>query len=260
MDDVQDVSNEDIADGHIRKYTAIGKQKPHQVHGDLKPGEKRILKINAYGKLNWYSFLISTGATVTIQYGSVEPNSAESVFYTRTLAVPILITIGRPLHLRNADYLLVTHESENMSDPEKIQEHSTIERRMSELPKLPLSSKSSYFFLTFDLSNTWNEPFDVSFQLYDEDDPTEISAQSTVVVHAGATKRIILPIKRILLEKHIAESAVPLPEGQQFIASKTAFVGETLRRALFWYKQALIGDLVVHGKLAAFWSCVDLLI
>jgi Transport protein Trs120 or TRAPPC9, TRAPP II complex subunit len=78
------------------------------------------------------------------------------------------------------------------------------------------------------------------------------------MLHAGVTKRIILPVKKIELAKEITDQAIPTPAWKQFLAANHSAVGETMRRALFWYREALIGDLTSRGRIGVHWSCVYL--
>lgn len=48
---------------------------------------------------------------------------------------------------------------------------------------------------------------------------------------------------------------VPTPIGKQFIATNDSHLGETVRRALFWYREELFGGLEKQGRIVAHWKC-----
>lgn len=128
------------------------------------------------------------------------------------------------------------------------------------------STGPDYFIFTFDISNESIEPLKVKFDIYDGqkiklilDDISDLPESScTTVIHTGVTKRIILPIKKIELLKSVAEKPIPTPPWKQFIASKNSVLGETLRRALFWYRETIIGNFETRGRIVATWSCVHI--
>jgi hypothetical protein len=80
------------------------------------------------------------------------------------------------------------------------------------------------------------------------------------MIHAGVTKRIILYVKKIIISKELTDKPIPTPAWKQFIASQNSVIGETKRRALFWYREALIGALSVRGRIVANWSCVIIIV
>lgn len=82
----------------------------------------------------------------------------------------------------------------------------------------------------------------------------------STVVHPGFSKRVILPIKRIFIPVDIAEGGIPVPEWKQFVIGKSGKLSieeEKRRRALFWYKEALIGGIGGGGRINAKWSYVS---
>jgi hypothetical protein len=84
------------------------------------------------------------------------------------------------------------------------------------------------------------------------------AATCMTMIHAGVTKRIILYVKKIIIPKELTDKPIPTPAWKQFIASQNSVLGETKRRALFWYREALIGGLGTQGRILANWSCVKI--
>ena len=67
-----------------------------------------------------------------------------------------------------------------------------------------------------------------------------------------------MPVRKVFLEKSLSEREIPTPTWKQFIATENAIRGETMRRALFWYREALIGGIETRGRIVASWSAVHL--
>jgi hypothetical protein len=114
------------------------------------------------------------------------------------------------------------------------------------------------FLLTFDLHNEWDEPFKVVFDIFNDENDTNPTDSSTTIIHAGVTKRIILPISKIQLPKDMAKKPIPTAPGKQFVVSRSSQeYPEGLARALFWYKEELVGGLERRGRLVMRWSCTN---
>jgi hypothetical protein len=81
------------------------------------------------------------------------------------------------------------------------------------------------------------------------------TASTTTIVHAGVTKRVILPISKIDIDKNASSQPIPTLPGKQFLVSENS-AEEGLNRALFWYRESLIGGLEHRGKLIVRWAFV----
>ncbi|KAJ3384042.1 hypothetical protein HDU92_003791 [Lobulomyces angularis] len=124
------------------------------------------------------------------------------------------------------------------------------------MKNLPSSAAKDYCLLTFDLRNVWSHPFEVQFEIY-EDESNNIKYSFSTVVHSNSVKRVILPIKRLWLPKEVVEAAIPIPDWKQFVVGKTqkfSDVEEKKRRSLFWYKEYLIGGLNKRGRIVSKWT------
>lgn len=76
------------------------------------------------------------------------------------------------------------------------------------------------------------------------------------ILHAGVTKRIILLISRIELSRYATQQPIPTPAGKQFVVGKSdQTISEGFSRALFWYREELIGGLLRRGRVVIRWSC-----
>ncbi|KAJ3364330.1 hypothetical protein HDU91_002648 [Kappamyces sp. JEL0680] len=254
-------SDLDATTGAIGQMTYLGELKPIQLDVCLAPGEQTVVSLGVFGKK------FCSGGMVQISYGHVA-SSSDSLFCTRELSIPFLLTVVQALSFKNADLLhfAAASASDAISSPSvmAVTERSLSVEEIMMNPRLSTTietadSESNTFLMTFDFHNAWDEPFKVTFEIYngnsrllttDQDTLTPTSS-STTLLHAGVTKRIILPIARFFLPKSTIQRAVPTPSGKQFVVSKNLrAVPEGLRRALFWYKEHLIGGLETRGRLS----------
>lgn len=154
----------------ISSYSKNGTLLPFNSRDALDPNESKTYKLGVYGKKH------CTGVTVQFEYSSMAED--DPVFYTRDLVVPILITVGYPLSLRNIDYLAFSsHQEITINCPEDELKSTLSEQMVSDLAEPRLSSAvgpsfssnydSDYFLFTFDVSNEWIEPFKITFETYD---------------------------------------------------------------------------------------------
>ncbi|KAJ1546600.1 hypothetical protein HK096_004946 [Nowakowskiella sp. JEL0078] len=196
-----------------------------------------------------------------------------SVFYTRQLNIPILLTVQRALEPINMDVMPFSADMEqhifsnqinlfsNLSQREILFEKKLLEDEENsyDLPSESngIRSASEYCLFTFDIQNTWSQPFEVSFEVFEDSNSNEIS---TLVIHGGVTKRIIIPIRRINLTREELSRPIPLPKWKQFVVGKVAQFSpqeELERRAIFWLKESLVGGLNTPGRISAQWKIAD---
>ncbi|KAI8916253.1 transport protein Trs120 or TRAPPC9 TRAPP II complex subunit-domain-containing protein [Gorgonomyces haynaldii] len=182
-------------------YTKIGPKQAHVVKQVFERDQIRTVAFDIFGKLG------CTGVEITVEYGTVSDQS----FYVRQLTIPILVTVVAPLLIRNYSFLQYTRDFHlNVFD-----EQLMLEPRVS----VTEPREQNSFLLTFDLENQYVEPFQMTFDIYD-DDLEEPTYSTTTMIHSA----------------------------------KNSLAGETLRRALFWYRHELIGSFDKRGKLVCQWS------
>ncbi|KAJ3281136.1 hypothetical protein HK104_000185 [Borealophlyctis nickersoniae] len=287
---MEDVYERDVYEKSIRAlwlHSDVGghPRGEHQVESmqvDLAPGGKMDLVIGVFGKRR------STGGMITLEYGHValpDSTSAEGSedvasppdphFYTRRLLVPVLLTVHRALEALNMDVLLFPRSSPRSSE-EKSEllrdggRNLSVEEMMVDpfaeggrnaaeavVRNVPPEKAREYCLFTFDLRNEWGHPFEVSFDIYDDPNNDSPSETSTTIIHAGVTKRIILPLSRLSLPKSTSTAPIPTPDWKQFVVGKVrkgTAEEVAVRRAMFWYKEALVGGHALgRGRLVARW-------
>lgn len=196
-----------------------------------------------------------------MSYGSIGEDQKE-VFFTRELVIPFLLTVVDALQFRNADILYYTNSSNNEPVDALLtpNDRSISVEEMMMNPRLSTSVEAdgdtNSFLLTFDIRNEWDEPFKVTFDIFESEEDTTPKSSSTTILHANVTKRIILPVSRLLLPREHIQKPIPTPPGKQFVVGQATRVPEGLRRALFWYREAIIGGLSCRGRLVIRWACV----
>ncbi|KAL5039848.1 hypothetical protein BDV3_003227 [Batrachochytrium dendrobatidis] len=271
--------------GVLGHFTTDTRMLSQRLDIDLKPGQFLELVFGIYGKRN------CTGVNVQFEYAHVDltPSSQSTTtvpdvhFYTRLVVMPVLLTVRPVITVHNVDFLLHSHNELSAAqvlvgspvDPVAVpneledQAHSraaSVGDMMTE-PRLADAVMDAMqdddqvrmlFVMTFDVHNKWNEPFHLNFDLYEDDETNVPTSTYDAVIHSGASKRIILPLKRITLPQSEVEKSIPTPAWKQYILNKTAMQspeGEALSRAIYWYRESLVGGLSHRGRILTHWTC-----
>ncbi|KAJ3259683.1 hypothetical protein HK103_001944 [Boothiomyces macroporosus] len=231
----------------ISHMTKVGHSEPVRLKILIAPGEQHTIHLGVFGKKD------CTGGTIRLSYGSIGEDQKE-VFFTRELVIPFLLTVVDALQFRNADILYYTNSSNNEPVDALLtpNDRSISVEEMMMNPRLSTSVEAdgdtNSFLLTFDIRNEWDEPFKVTFDIFESEEDTTPKSSSTTILHANVTKRIILPVSRLLLPREHIQKPIPTPPGKQFVVGQATRVPEGLRRALFWYREAIIGGLSCRGR------------
>ncbi|TPX33913.1 hypothetical protein SmJEL517_g03387 [Synchytrium microbalum] len=260
----------------------IGDTVVETVAVNLVPGESREVVIGVYGKRT------CSGGSLRFNYGQVisllspsdgivslptaSPSDAESNFYTRELVVPVLLTVHRTLEALSLDVLLMgglgpvepsastkITVNRSLSLEDLVTDPVGISEEEKAVGVIPADQRNEYALITFDLRNSSTAVFEVTFDLYADEEKSDVvekGFQVTTVVHAHQTKRIVLPIKRIYLSEAVAHQPIPFPDWRQFVRTqrpKFSEWEEHIRRALFWYKEELVGGLEGRGRVVGRW-------
>ncbi|KAJ3078942.1 hypothetical protein HK102_004126, partial [Quaeritorhiza haematococci] len=248
---------------------------------------------NALPSTNGEGTIVASSSTATTEESSTSTTNTD-VFHTRQLMFPLMLTVHQGLQATNIDILLfsgTSPDSDFDSDDVKKSQHQRHQQQQEQrhidadaltksgrnlsleelmvdpfgqeghevVKRIPHERVRDYCLFTFDLKNLWSHPFEVSFEIYDDEDQLAPSSVSTTIVHAGCTKRVILPIQRINLPETLVNLAIPTSDWRQHVVGKvrkfTSKVEQRTRQAMFWYKEALVGGLKQPGLLVAKWNC-----
>jgi hypothetical protein len=198
-----------------------------------------------------------------LNYGNVQ-DSPDGSFYTREINIPFLLTVVHALSFRNVDVLnSIQSRQDDVRSPIAVAERASSVEDIMLNPRFSSTknsteSRENMFLLTFDIYNEWDEPFKVVFEIFNDEEDTSPTESSTTIIHAGVTKRIILPISKIQLTKEMIQKPIPTAPGKQFVVTRSSqLYPEGLARALFWHKEELVGGLDRRGRLVMRWSCTN---
>ncbi|KAI8592489.1 TRAPP II complex [Geranomyces variabilis] len=215
----------------------------------LAPGESADVWIGVFGKLG------CTGGTITVSYASTDASPPDSpTFHTRVLVQPVHVTVTRSLHPLTMDVLLLTDRRDFIGSTE---EGAGGQHRDMSLEELTVDvggeederedsekrQKDDYCLFVLDLRNFWRGVFEVVFEVFDDPESVVPSYETRTVIHSGVTKRIHLPVRRLLLPASQASQRIPEPSWKQFVVGKTrkrAPREEHARRTWFWYREELL--------------------
>lgn len=153
--------------GAISQMTFIGELQPIKLDEVLQPGDQTSISLGVFGKRN------CTGGQVQISYGNVSEAGSKELFFTRELSVSFLLTVVPALSFRNPDTLHYSATSTPNVSPSlvAVTERSLSVEEIMMNPRLSTTMNESNdenntFILTFDLRNEWDEPFKVTFDIY----------------------------------------------------------------------------------------------
>ncbi|KAJ3336957.1 hypothetical protein HDU93_001841 [Gonapodya sp. JEL0774] len=236
---------------------------------------------------------------VVFDYGFLPNYSKDGVlpprFFTRRLALPLLVTVNRALEVANVDVFPFASSGADIGSPQPLNEavsadgslkdlivnefgHSGVSNRERDVNEqttqdfaLGINSDSSlrstegfsnyvnrdFCLFTFDLRNKWSTPFDVEFGVAGLGQGTEQGAKWIIrlKIEGGGTRRIVLPLRRSNLPTSLTYLPIPYPP-TQFVLSKLIKYSseqELLHRALFWYREKIIGGIELEGLVSARW-------
>ncbi|KAI8820488.1 TRAPP II complex [Fimicolochytrium jonesii] len=279
QEDPEEVYERDVHRRNIRALwverngVAVGR-----AHGDavaeriavnIAPGEEIEIMIGLFGKTE------CVGGTITVSYATVgedptaEPPASET-FYTRTLVQPIIFTVVESLHPINMDMMLLTNRDGFVSGEQQVERNLSLEEMTVDIIDVQegggafqagVQRSEEYFVVALDLKNFWRGVFEVGFEVYDGDIDGVPSYESRTMVHAGTTKRIHLPMKRLRLPNSITQEPIPQPEWKQFVVGKTrkrAAAEERERRMWFWYREEILKRVRVLWTASGRRGAVDL--
>lgn len=189
------------------------------------------------------NYAVSAGGNITVHYGFHNQSTGDTV-YTRQVFVPVMLTVRKALDIVEIDALAFRPGLMMLE-----QEHG-----FADLVKRVGSTEGvgKRCLLAVDVRNTWSCTLTLIFQIKHDEDERDI--ESTYQVEPGATARVMLPIKQLLLSSEYVTQPIPMAANKQFVLSKSHKsnpAAEELSRKLFWYKEAIL------EKFSAQWLCVS---
>ncbi|KAF7727378.1 hypothetical protein EC973_007621 [Apophysomyces ossiformis] len=233
----------------------------------LPPGGQSEVLVGVYGKRG------CTGGTIQVEYGYLDRAVAEeskeqaTMFYTRQLYLPVLVTVYQNLEPSNWDVLYLRHNEHVSEDRiehalQNIQildtnQQCVAENHVEDLLLVTrqvhndIQNQNDYCLVTLDVRNAWTVAFNIEFNI-DNDDEKE-TLKSVLTIQPGCTRRVMLPVKRCFLPS--AECLQPIPSfepNKQFVVSQAPKMPPQQERArlqMFWYRE----HLLKHVK--ATWRC-----
>jgi hypothetical protein len=153
--------------GAISQMTHIGELQPIKLDQELQPGDQMKIPLGVFGRKN------CTGGQIQISYGYLTEAGSSEMFFTRELSVSFLLTVIPALSFRNPDVLHYSSSATPSDSPSlmAVAERSLSVEEIMMNPRLSTTindsiDESNTFILTFDLRNEWDEPFKVTFDIY----------------------------------------------------------------------------------------------
>jgi hypothetical protein len=221
----------------------------------IEAGQTLTLEVEVLGKPGL------TSGVVQLDYAHLGCPRGEvaNTFYTRTVSVPVTITVNASIELARVDVMpfdvssLGTHPTPlangTLDHPTDKSPPSPTRHHIHDLFELlhATSQTQDYFLLLLDLRNTWTNPLDITILLQPSSaDVTKPIYTLTQTIPAGHTTRLVLPLPRIFLTSPHRPIPTLNPANQrQFVlgASKLSPSDELASREAFWYREEILSML-----------------
>ncbi|KAJ3779456.1 TRAPP II complex, partial [Lentinula aff. detonsa] len=176
-----------------------------------------------------------TEGTIHASYSYIHRNPDDdgeeaSVFHTRQISYPLMVTVYRMLESHGMDIL--PYPSYPMSTDNVAQSNSN----------LFVEDNGAWCLFSLDITNTYGTPFEVSIERVQEDVPW---GEILVNVPPGSTSRLVIPLKKFLLSDDHTSRPIPTLSDRQFVVDKTKLsdAEQKMQRELFWYREELFKSL-----------------
>ncbi|KAJ3920291.1 transport protein Trs120 or TRAPPC9 TRAPP II complex subunit-domain-containing protein [Lentinula edodes] len=211
----------------------------------IAPGRKVTLAINCFGKVGCTEGTIH--ASYSYIHGDPSDNKKASVFHTRQLSYPLMVTVYRMLESHGMDIL--PYPSYPMGIDDNLATNKS---------NLFVQDNGAWCLFSVDIMNTYGIPFEVSIERVEEDVPwgetlvnvppgstSRYSVGQSVYAKPNALCRLVIPLKKFLLgDEHISRP-IPTLSDRQFVVDKTKLsdAEQKMQRELFWYREELFKSL-----------------
>ncbi|THH16357.1 hypothetical protein EW146_g4275 [Bondarzewia mesenterica] len=200
---------------------------------NISPHRKVTIVITCLGKVG------CTSGTIHMSYGYVHRKQETlqqppDVFHTRRLSYPVLVTVYHMLECHKMDigpFRPGIYSADDEDEPRN-------EPGRARKALLRVSEEDGWCLFSIDVRNTYGLPFEVTFERVQEGAPY---ASTTCSVAPGSTSRIIIPIRKFLLQEAVATKSIPTLSDRQFVVAKSNLTTseEAAQRELFWYREEL---------------------
>ncbi|KAF8163323.1 TRAPP II complex [Crassisporium funariophilum] len=193
----------------------------------IAPNQNLTLTLGCFGKVG------CANGTIHISYAHVDdPNHEDSdVFYMRQVSYPLMVTVYHMLECYAMDLL-----------PFPSYQHSQRQRNNNpetdKINHLNIEDDAGWALFSIEVRNSYGSPFDVSLVRTQE---FESSISSTATIPPGSVSRLVIPIRKLVLDEATLSKPIPTLSDRQFVVAQTSLSQQEQRaqRELFWYREEL---------------------
>ncbi|ODV90158.1 hypothetical protein CANCADRAFT_31204 [Tortispora caseinolytica NRRL Y-17796] len=158
-----------------------------------------------------------TSGRIQVEYRRAQ-GSSEHITVTRNLRIPLSITVNLSIEL--VSYELVG--CSDMKETCELWDHVSSEAIEYE----------DFALLVFDLKDYWVHGMKVSIEYAENGEDAEF--RSTAMIQSGATKRLLIPIRKIFLG---CKGWVPIPN---LVSKRDKRQADDTKNELFWYREHIL--------------------
>uniref|UniRef100_A0A8H8CM97 Transport protein particle subunit trs120 n=1 Tax=Psilocybe cubensis TaxID=181762 RepID=A0A8H8CM97_PSICU len=192
----------------------------------IAPNHILTLTVECYGKVG------CNNGVIHISYSHAEdPNLHDSdVFYVRQVSYPLMVTVYHMLECNGMDLLQFPSYPLSL-----LRNNHPKNARMS---SLHFEDDTGWCLFSIEVRNTYGSPFDVALIRTQHG---ESAASSTTTIPPGSVSRLVIPIKKILLEEEQLSKPIPTLSDRQFVLAQSSLseADQRAQRELFWYREEL---------------------
>jgi hypothetical protein len=122
------------------------------------------------------------------------------------------------------------------SYPKSLNPNNTVNDRFGSL-KFD-DDTDNWCLFSIEVRNTYGSPFDVILERTQDGEPT---ASCTTTIPPGSVSRLVMPIKKALIDEALLFKPIPTLSDRQFVVAHSSLSQheESSQRELFWYREEL---------------------
>jgi len=146
----------------------------------------------------------------------------------RQVSYPLMVTVYHMLECSSMDILAFPSYSHSHRG----------NKQTDEVKYLNVEEETGWCLFSIEVRNSYGSPFDVTLVRAQKG---ESSVSSTTTIAPGSLSRLVIPIRKIVLDEENLSRPIPTLSDRQFVVAHSSLSHQEQRaqRELFWYREEL---------------------
>ncbi|PPR08068.1 hypothetical protein CVT24_010529 [Panaeolus cyanescens] len=193
----------------------------------IAPNQNLTVTLQCFGKVG------CTNGTIYVSYAHIgeDDESDSNIFYVRRVSYPLMVTVYHMLECSGMDILPFPSYPKSSDGPLALQ--------AADREHLRIEENTGWCLFSIEVRNTYGSPFDVILR---RTQSGETVATSKTTIPPGSVSRLVIPIKKMLLDADTLLKPIPTLSDRQFVVAQTSLSHpeQKRQRELFWYREELL--------------------